>query len=85
MNHLAPQQIRLIGFFYRKQKLIRQLNLTNSEHTSTVQHMDIIKTPKIIARIEGNELVLTHRSGGQVRIPLKRLENWLIRQFRQEL
>ncbi len=47
--------------------------------------MNIINTPKISARIEGNELVLTHRSGGEVRIPLKRLENWLIRQFRQEL
>jgi len=47
--------------------------------------MNIINTQKISARIEGNELVLTHRSGGEVRIPLKRLENWLIRQFRQEL
>jgi hypothetical protein len=47
--------------------------------------MNIINTQKISARIEGNELVLTHRSGGEVRLPLKRLENWLIRQFRQEL
>jgi len=28
MNHPAPQQIRPIGFFYRKQKAIKQFKLT---------------------------------------------------------
>lgn len=47
--------------------------------------MDIINTPKISARIEGDWLVITHHRGGVVRVPVKKLENWLVKIFRSEL
>ena len=45
----------------------------------------MIRFSKLSARIDGNELLIEHANGGVVRIPLKRLESWLMRMFRAEM
>jgi len=47
--------------------------------------MEIFKTQKISASIEGDWLVITHYRGGSVRVPVKKLENWLVKIFRSEM
>ena len=63
----------------------RQNQLDDINQSGHDSDMEIIKTPKISASIEGDWLVITHYRGGSVRVPVKKLENWLVKIFRSEL